>query len=131
VENTEQLFFPGRVLLGVVSKCRTSVPTVPASIIRNKRTPHQNVRPPLYRGPSLRLRLCFSAGLVIGSGKAYSAIEGHGSGTVNHQHDRDRGKRDDVVVDSESLMNADNKQRNEHVDRDQSCGEAREQADHQ
>jgi hypothetical protein len=84
-----------------------------------KELPTTHVRPPQYRGPSIRMG-CFGF-----SGKADFAVEGHGSGTVDDQHDRDCSQRNNVVVDSEALMDANGKQRDQHVNRNQSGGEAR------
>jgi hypothetical protein len=78
-----QLFFSARVLMGVVSKCRAiSSHGSGFNYPQQENSPTTNVRPPQYRGPSILL------GSFWLSAKADFAVEGHGSGTVNDQHDR-------------------------------------------
>src|ERR1700679_1053142 len=78
--------------------------------------PTKYVRPPEYRGPSILWQP-----VLVGSGKADLSIEGQSSSAIQRQHNSYANQSKNVVVDSEALMDSDQEQGDEHVDRDQ-CG---------
>ena len=127
MEKIGQLFFWKRVLLDVTHTVELAVPTASASNIRTKRTPHHNVRLPEYREPSLLLILLDERRLLLAQlCEADLSVECQCSCAIEQQHDGQSGEGEDVVINSEALMNADGDERGQHIDRNQSCGEASE-----
>jgi hypothetical protein len=65
----------------------------------------------------------------VQSDEADFAIERHGSCSVEEQHDGEGGEGEDVVVDSEALVDSDSREGYQHVDCDEERGEASEQSE--
>ena len=77
-----------------------------------KELPHHKCKAPTVPGAfsPFALSLCFGwANDLALSGEADFAVKGHCSRAIEDEHDCNRGKRNDVVIDSEALMNANDK----------------------
>jgi hypothetical protein len=123
MEKREQLFSPGRVLLVVVTNSRAC-----SSYSSGFTYPQQKNSPPKCKAS--RISGAFSPfGLFwfdesSRSGETDLAVEREGSSTVDSQHDSQGGESEDVVIDSEALMDADVNEGYQHIDGDQSCGKS-------
>jgi hypothetical protein len=99
VEKLRQLFVETGVLLGVPDKRRTSISHGPVSNIRNKNSP-PNVRPPVYRGPSLHDGDSEEGEHVFGTGVAVVAADGD-EGYEHVDGDHEGGESGEQAEDQE------------------------------
>jgi hypothetical protein len=88
----------------------------------------QHHSPPIGKAPKTPGAFTSFAGF-LGSGEANLAIEGQASGAAKEEHHGHHRKREDVVVDSEALVDADGEKCCEHVDGDQSRCKPGEQSE--
>ena len=118
MEKRGQLFRRMSVLLSVVSRARSSH--------GSGFTYPQHRLPTKLQGPhSIGGLLAVQSG-VFKLCEADFAIERERSGAVKGEHDSECYEREDVVVDSEALMDADIQEGDEHVDCDERGCEAGE-----
>ena len=73
---------------------------------------------------------CFGALCFLNQAKPiFRSTESHGSRSVEEQHDGEGGEGEDVVVDSETLVDADGGKGYQHVDCNKKCGKTGEEAE--
>jgi hypothetical protein len=111
VEKRGQLFRRTGVLLIVVSRARN--PTGPVSPIRNTDSP------PICKAPTVSGAFTPFRTVLLELCKADLAVKRQRSSAVEGKHDSQGDKSQDVVVDSETLMDADVEEGNEQVDGDE------------
>jgi hypothetical protein len=128
VEKIGQLFSRLRVLLDVTQNDSRAC----SSHGFGFQYPQQKNSPPKCKAPRVSGAFTPFGGEIIcwaSLGETYFSVECEGSCAVEEQHDSQGSEGEDVVVDSEALMDANGDEGGEHVDRDQNCGETGEQTD--